>query len=137
MNVRVGAEEALTAAEAERGRRLAGACGEECAPKQGPLQPPLPGADQGVSGQQPPQPLPGTDRGAAGQPPQPPLPGADRGVPGQPLQPPLPGADGCATASSQRAPKSTQDGYFADFKLCVARRNSSSSWWSLDMRDRS
>ncbi len=104
MNVWVGAEEALTAAEAERERKLAGACGEECAPKQGRPQLPLHGAHQGVPGQSS----------------QPPLPAADRGAAGQPSQPPLPGADGIAIASSQRAPKSTQDGYFSDFKLCVS-----------------
>ena len=103
LNVCVRAEAALTAAEAERERRLAGACSEECASKQRPPQPPLLGANHGVSGQQPPQPLPGTDRGGAGQPPQ----------------PPLLGADGCATASSQRAPKHSRR-VIADFKLCVS-----------------
>jgi len=68
----VGAEEALTACEADRGRRLADASGEECAHQQEPPQPMLVGTDGGTAG------------------------------------------------SSQRAPRSTQDGYFADFKLCVS-----------------
>ncbi len=56
---------------------------------------------------------------------------AARSAAGQAAHPAPPGADGDGAASAgqpgadggkawQRAPKSTQDGYFADFKLCIS-----------------